>query len=187
MWLSATVVRSDTLAPLIPSGGCDYNRKAHFRAPYGEAGAAMTTFGGVPPTTATPFLKGNAMPNPAQSYETLISDNATLVLIDHQADLMSGVRATYRNVRARNGYRGFVAAAIAAVGSSRFHHRRRAGADPGKCADRARRGHCGTRHADGRTAVLAMSCLQRRLGCERRVSAPRRTISLLSYQTGQNP
>jgi nicotinamidase-related amidase len=55
-------------------------------------GAATATLGGVPPIAATTFLKGNAMPNPAQSYEPLTSDNATLVLIDHQVGLMSGVR-----------------------------------------------------------------------------------------------
>ena len=32
------------------------------------------------------------MSNPAQSYEPLTSDNAALVLIDHQVGLMTGVR-----------------------------------------------------------------------------------------------
>jgi nicotinamidase-related amidase len=38
------------------------------------------------------FLKENAMSNPAQPYQPLTSDNAALVLIDHQVGLMTGVR-----------------------------------------------------------------------------------------------
>src|ERR1700728_3856531 len=43
-----------------------------------------------PPLVAT--IGGNAMPNPAHIYEPLTSENAALVLIDHQVGLMSGVR-----------------------------------------------------------------------------------------------
>jgi nicotinamidase-related amidase len=38
------------------------------------------------------FLEENAMSNPARTYEPLTSDNAALVLIDHQVGLMTGVR-----------------------------------------------------------------------------------------------
>jgi nicotinamidase-related amidase len=55
-------------------------------------GAAMTIFGAVRPAAATTFLKENAMSNPAQSYEPLTSDNAAVILVDHQVGLISGVR-----------------------------------------------------------------------------------------------
>jgi hypothetical protein len=32
------------------------------------------------------------MPNPTRSYEPLTSENAALVVVDHQVGLMSGVR-----------------------------------------------------------------------------------------------
>jgi hypothetical protein len=38
------------------------------------------------------FLEKNAMFNPAHPYEPLTSENAALVLVDHQVGLMSGVR-----------------------------------------------------------------------------------------------
>jgi nicotinamidase-related amidase len=38
------------------------------------------------------FLEENAMPNPTRSYDPLTSDNAALVLVDHQVGLMTGVR-----------------------------------------------------------------------------------------------
>jgi nicotinamidase-related amidase len=43
-----------------------------------------------PPLVAT--IGENAMPTPAHIYEPLTSENAALVLIDHQVGLMSGVR-----------------------------------------------------------------------------------------------
>src|SRR6516164_4338158 len=38
------------------------------------------------------FPEENAMPNPSHTYEPLTSENAALVLVDHQVGLMSGVR-----------------------------------------------------------------------------------------------
>jgi nicotinamidase-related amidase len=46
----------------------------------------------VPAAAATTFLKEHAMRNSTQPYESLTSDNAALVLIDHQVGLMTGVR-----------------------------------------------------------------------------------------------
>jgi nicotinamidase-related amidase len=37
-------------------------------------------------------LEENAMPNPTRSYEPLTSNNAALILVDHQIGLMTGVR-----------------------------------------------------------------------------------------------
>src|SRR5246127_4540655 len=58
--------------------------------------SAAATFLGVAPkanaATTLPFLKDNAMPNNIRPYEPLTSENAALVLIDHQVGLMSGVR-----------------------------------------------------------------------------------------------
>jgi nicotinamidase-related amidase len=45
-----------------------------------------------PAAAAKSFRGGNAMPNPTHSYEPLTSENAALVLIDHQVGLMTGVR-----------------------------------------------------------------------------------------------
>jgi nicotinamidase-related amidase len=38
------------------------------------------------------MIATNAMPNPSHTYEPLTSENAALVLVDHQVGLMSGVR-----------------------------------------------------------------------------------------------
>jgi nicotinamidase-related amidase len=43
-------------------------------------------------TTQLPLLQENTMPNEARPYEPLTSDNAALVLVDHQIGLMTGVR-----------------------------------------------------------------------------------------------
>jgi nicotinamidase-related amidase len=58
-------------------------------------GGAMTILAVTPAAAATTqlsFLEENAMSNPARSYEPLTSDNAALVLVDHQVGLLSGVR-----------------------------------------------------------------------------------------------
>jgi hypothetical protein len=58
-------------------------------------GAGMTILGVTPPARATThlsFLKENAMSDPAHPYEPLTSENAALVLVDHQVGLMTGVR-----------------------------------------------------------------------------------------------
>jgi len=53
----------------------------------------LAPFGGVTPTAAaTNFPEKNAMSNPIRIYEPLTSENAALLLIDHQVGLMSGVR-----------------------------------------------------------------------------------------------
>src|SRR5437899_180077 len=59
-------------------------------------GAAATIFGASSPATAAThlyyFLKENVMSEPTRPYEPLTSENAALVLIDHQVGLMTGVR-----------------------------------------------------------------------------------------------
>ena len=55
-------------------------------------GAGTTILGVAPAAAATNFLEKNAMSNPTHLYEPLTSENAALVLIDHQVGLMSGVR-----------------------------------------------------------------------------------------------
>src|SRR5882762_3264229 len=57
--------------------------------------AAATMLRIAPPAAAaTPlsFLQENVMPEPIRPYEPLTSENAALVLIDHQVGLMTGVR-----------------------------------------------------------------------------------------------
>jgi len=58
-------------------------------------GAAATMFGVAPPAaTANPlsFLMENVMPNANRPYEPLTSENAAVILIDHQVGLLTGVR-----------------------------------------------------------------------------------------------
>ena len=58
-------------------------------------GAGVAILGVVPAVAATTrfsFSKEDAMSNPARPYEPLASENAALVLVDHQVGLMSGVR-----------------------------------------------------------------------------------------------
>jgi nicotinamidase-related amidase len=58
-------------------------------------GAAATMLAVAPPAAAaTPlsFLQENVMSVPIRPYEPLTSENAALVLIDHQVGLMTGVR-----------------------------------------------------------------------------------------------
>jgi nicotinamidase-related amidase len=58
-------------------------------------GAAATMLGATPPAAAATqlsFLQENVMSNEARTYESLSSENAALVLIDHQVGLMTGVR-----------------------------------------------------------------------------------------------
>jgi nicotinamidase-related amidase len=58
-------------------------------------GAAATMLGATPPAAAATqlsFLQENVMSNEARTYEPLSSENAALVLIDHQVGLMTGVR-----------------------------------------------------------------------------------------------
>jgi nicotinamidase-related amidase len=57
-------------------------------------GAAVTMLGVAPLSAATAhlsFLKENVMPEP-RPYEPLTSENAALILVDHQVGLMTGVR-----------------------------------------------------------------------------------------------
>jgi hypothetical protein len=57
--------------------------------------AAATFLGGARKTNAAttlPFSKDNAMANTIRPYELLTSENAALVLVDHQVGLMTGVR-----------------------------------------------------------------------------------------------
>jgi Isochorismatase family len=55
-------------------------------------GAGTTILGVAPAAAATNFLEKDAMSNPTRFYEPLTSENAALVLIDHQVGLMTGVR-----------------------------------------------------------------------------------------------
>jgi nicotinamidase-related amidase len=58
-------------------------------------GAALTILRAAPPAAATTplaFLKENSMSDPTRAYEPLTSENAALVLVDHQIGLMTGVR-----------------------------------------------------------------------------------------------
>ena len=62
-------------------------------------GAAATMLGIAPPAAAATatathlgFLQEDVMSDPARAYEPLTSENAALVLIDHQVGLMTGVR-----------------------------------------------------------------------------------------------
>lgn len=57
--------------------------------------AVAATLGIAPPAAATThlsFLQENAMSDPTRTYEPLTSENAALILIDHQVGLMTGVR-----------------------------------------------------------------------------------------------
>ncbi len=57
--------------------------------------APATMLGIAPPAAATTplcFLQANVMSEPIRPYEPLTSENATLILIDHQVGLMTGVR-----------------------------------------------------------------------------------------------
>jgi nicotinamidase-related amidase len=51
-----------------------------------------TLYGSRTGPAVTTILEEDAMPNPIHIYEPLASENAALVLIDHQVGLMSGVR-----------------------------------------------------------------------------------------------
>jgi hypothetical protein len=58
-------------------------------------GAAATMLGLAPPaarTTQLSFVKEDVMSDQARPYEPLTSENAALILIDHQVGLMTGVR-----------------------------------------------------------------------------------------------
>jgi nicotinamidase-related amidase len=58
-------------------------------------GTAATMLGVAPPDAAAldlSFLQENVMSNEARPYEPLTSENAALILIDHQVGLMTGVR-----------------------------------------------------------------------------------------------
>ena len=55
-------------------------------------GIGMTILRVASAAAATTFLENNAMSNPTHIYEPVTSDNAALVLIDHQVGLMTGVR-----------------------------------------------------------------------------------------------
>src|ERR1700733_4127010 len=53
---------------------------------------AATSLSGNTVTVGHNYFGENAMPPPGHIYEPLTSENAALVLIDHQVGLMSGVR-----------------------------------------------------------------------------------------------
>src|SRR6516225_8588967 len=56
---------------------------------------AATMFGIAPPAEAAThvsLLQENVMSNPTRAYEPLTSENAALILVDHQVGLMTGVR-----------------------------------------------------------------------------------------------
>ncbi len=58
-------------------------------------GAAATILGVTPPAavaTHLSFLQENIMSDPTRPYEPLTSENAALILVDHQVGLMTGVR-----------------------------------------------------------------------------------------------
>jgi len=55
-------------------------------------GASLAILGIAPAAAATTFSEENAMSNTAHTYEPLTSENAALVLVDHQVGLMTGVR-----------------------------------------------------------------------------------------------
>jgi hypothetical protein len=58
-------------------------------------GAAATMLGAAPvgaDTDHLSFLKENAMSEQRRPYEPLTSENAALILVDHQVGLMTGVR-----------------------------------------------------------------------------------------------
>jgi nicotinamidase-related amidase len=55
-------------------------------------GGTMTILGVARAAAATTFLQENAMSNPTHIYEPLTSENAALILVDHQVGLLSGVR-----------------------------------------------------------------------------------------------
>ena len=57
--------------------------------------AAATMLGIAPLAAATThlsFLQESVMSDPTRPYEPLTSDNAALILVDHQVGLMTGVR-----------------------------------------------------------------------------------------------
>jgi nicotinamidase-related amidase len=60
----------------------------------GLLGAAATIFDATSAAAPThhPSLQENAMSDPTRPYEPLTSENAALVLVDHQVGLMTGVR-----------------------------------------------------------------------------------------------
>jgi nicotinamidase-related amidase len=55
-------------------------------------GAGIAILGVPPAARATTFAEESAMSNPTHTYDPLTSENAALVLVDHQVGLMSGVR-----------------------------------------------------------------------------------------------
>ncbi|HXW27067.1 MAG TPA: isochorismatase family protein [Xanthobacteraceae bacterium] len=78
-------------------------------------GAAMTILGVASPAAAATrlsSLKENAMPNPTRASEPLTSENAALILVDHQIGLMTGVR-DYSIAELKHNVVGLAAAAKA--------------------------------------------------------------------------
>src|SRR6266478_757609 len=71
-------------------------------------GAAATMLGIAPPAAAaTPvsFLQENVMSEPIRPYEPLTTENAALVLIDHQVGLMTGVAIIRRESSSTTSWR----------------------------------------------------------------------------------
>jgi nicotinamidase-related amidase len=77
-------------------------------------GAGMTVLGVAAPaaTAHLSFLQENPMSNPAHPYEPLTSENAALVLVDHQVGLMTGV-CDYSIAELKHNVVGFARAAQA--------------------------------------------------------------------------
>jgi hypothetical protein len=100
-------------------------------------GAAATMLGVAPLTAATThlsFLKENVMSDQPRPYEPLTSENAALILIDHQVGLMTGVR-DYSTGELKHNVVGGQGAEIAD-----HRHNDRAGQHVGPDLSRTRRG-----------------------------------------------
>src|SRR5438445_11417711 len=83
--------RTTTACPQSPGGRME--RRQFLQSTV--LGAAATMLGVAPPAAAATqlsLLQENLMSNEARPYEPLTSENAALVLIDHQVGLMTGVR-----------------------------------------------------------------------------------------------
>ena len=86
-------------------------------------GAAATMLGIAPPAAATTplsFLEENVMSEPIRPYEPLTTENAALVLIDHQVGLMTGFDGKPRSRRQNRSLIEEASALHTAVYAGRF-------------------------------------------------------------------
>ena len=74
----------------MPAAECQIERRQFLQS--AMLGAGMAILGVAPAATATNAPERNAMSNATRIYEPLTSENAALLLIDHQVGLMTGVR-----------------------------------------------------------------------------------------------